>query len=88
MCFLFAPASCRGLASAPRGGTEAMAAAKRVWCSGSNDFDVVAVGSGSPRSPCLSLDALGTEAAKRRRLAEVLDELENDSSDSRECWDA
>lgn len=69
-----------------RGGTEAMAAAKSVWCSGSNDFDDIAVRSGSPRSPCLPLDALGTEAAKRRCLAEVLDELESDSSDS--CWSA
>ncbi|KAH9375017.1 hypothetical protein HPB48_003807 [Haemaphysalis longicornis] len=63
---------------------EILAAAKRVWGSGSKVFDVVSVGSGNPRSPCLSLDAPGTEAAKRRRIAEVLDELENDSSDS--CW--
>lgn len=55
-----------------RCGTEAMAAAKRVWCSGSNDFDIVVVGSGSPHSPCLSLDALGTEAARVAALPKCL----------------
>ncbi|KAH8032724.1 hypothetical protein HPB51_001422 [Rhipicephalus microplus] len=61
-----------------------MAAAKRAWCSGSNDFNVVAADSGSERPPCLPSDSRMAEAAKRRRLAEVFDELDDVSSDS--CW--
>lgn len=64
--------------------TETVAAANGVGCSASNDFDVVSVCSGSTHSYFLSLDALGTEAAKCCRLAQVLDDLETDSSDS--CW--
>nr|XP_037271264.1 uncharacterized protein LOC119163383 [Rhipicephalus microplus] len=72
-CLHFA-ASCRAV----------MAAAKRAWCSGSNDFNVVAADSGSERPPCLPSDSRMAEAAKRRRLAEVFDELDDVSSDS--CW--
>ncbi|KAL3202025.1 hypothetical protein MRX96_053458 [Rhipicephalus microplus] len=54
-----------------------MAAAKRAWCSGSNDFNVVAADSGSERPPCLPSDSRMAEAAKRRRLAEVFDELDD-----------
>ncbi|XP_075555773.1 uncharacterized protein LOC142588158 [Dermacentor variabilis] len=67
-----------------------MAAAKRRHCFGPSDFDVVnmnglndsARDTNISSTPCFSSDARETVAAKRLRLAEVLETLDGDSSDS------